>query len=109
MSKFLKKIIELVDKNDVRISNHGYEELVKDQLSVREIMIGVSSAELIEDYPTFPKGHCCLVRQYDKERKYIHVVWGIPKGVSCPAVLVTAYRPDPDKWSKDFLRRINEN
>jgi len=34
------------------------------------------------------------------------VVWGIPKGAFSPAVLVTAYRPDADLWTADFLRRI---
>ena len=29
----------------------------------------------------------------------------IPKGHRSPAVLVTAYRPDPRKWDENFLRR----
>jgi len=29
----------------------------------------------------------------------------ILKGLSSPAVLVTAYRPDPAKWTDDFKRR----
>jgi hypothetical protein len=33
------------------------------------------------------------------------VVWGIPKGQEKPAVVVTAYRPDSNKWSDDYLRR----
>jgi hypothetical protein len=35
----------------------------------------------------------------------VHAVWGIPKGATGPAVLVTAYRPDPSRWSEDFMRR----
>jgi class 3 adenylate cyclase len=31
--------------------------------------------------------------------------WGIPRGQTAPAVLVTAYRPDPARWTDDFLRR----
>jgi len=41
----------------------------------------------------------------DIDNNPIHVVWGIPKGQSSPAVIVTAYRPDPSRWSDDFLRR----
>jgi hypothetical protein len=37
--------------------------------------------------------------------KPIHVVWGIPRDATSPAVLVTAYRPDPERWSDDFRRR----
>jgi hypothetical protein len=43
----------------------------------------------------------------DSEINPIHVVWGIPKGARSPAVLVTAYRPDPAKWSSDFIRRMS--
>ncbi len=31
--------------------------------------------------------------------------WGIPGGDVEPAVLVTAYRPDPMLWESSFLRR----
>jgi hypothetical protein len=46
-----------------------------------------------------------MVLQYDKDDKPVHVVWGIPKEQEKPAVLITAYRPDPKKWSENFLRR----
>ena len=31
----------------------------------------------------------------------------IAKGARLPAVLVTAYRPEPAKWSSDFMRRMS--
>jgi hypothetical protein len=38
-----------------------------------------------------------------QRNKPIHVVWGIPKGCKSPAVLVTAYRPDPEVWEEGFF------
>lgn len=35
-----------------------------------------------------------------------HVVWGIERDKQGPATVVTAYHPDPAKWSGDFLRRL---
>ncbi|ELP52665.1 hypothetical protein O53_4390 [Microcystis aeruginosa TAIHU98] len=46
-----------------------------------------------------------LVLQKDSQGKPVHVVWGIAKNTESPAVLVTAYRPDPARWSSDFTRR----
>jgi len=37
-------------------------------------------------------------------RLYI-VTYDLTPLAASPAVLVTAYRPDPGKWSTDFLRR----
>jgi hypothetical protein len=62
-------------------------------------------SQTVEEYPHYPKGPCALVLERDQEGGPIHVVWGIPMGASSPAVVVTAYRPDPDLWTDDFLRR----
>ncbi len=51
------------------------------------------------------KGLVFLLLQRDKNIKPIHVVWGIPKGHTKPAVLVTAYRPDNELWEDDYVRR----
>ena len=94
-------------REDLVISDHGYDELAADGILISGVMGGLADARVVEDYPDFPKGPCVLVLQQDENGAPIHVVWGIPKGRSAPAVLVTAYRPDPRRWTADFVRRRN--
>ncbi len=105
MSSTFDQIRELVRQGSIRISDHGYDELSADGILAREAIESVSSAILVEDYPNYPKGACVLVRETANDGRHIHVVWGIPKGKTEPAVLITAYRPDPDLWENDFQRR----
>ena len=106
MSECLEAVKKLVAAGEVRISEHGYDELAEDQIPVRDILDGIDEAVVVEDYPEFPKGPAVLVLQSDKQHHPIHVVWGIPRGRSTPAVVVTAYRPDPGRWTEDFLERL---
>jgi len=105
LSEFFEKVQTLINDGEVRISEHGYDELAEDGLSAREILAGIAGAVVIEEYPDYPKGPCALLLQKDNSGAPIHVVWGIPKGQNKPAVLITAYRPDPDRWDESYMRR----
>ncbi len=105
MSEFEERVCALFRSGDVRISEHGYDELAEDGLSAREILQGIPEAKRVEQYPNYSKGPCGLFLQKDRAGAPIHVVWGIPKGHDRPLVLVTAYRPDPERWDQTFTRR----
>ena len=105
VSTTLERILALVGRGDVRVSEHGYDQLAEDGIAVRDIVDGVRGAAVVEDHPDYPKGPCVLVLQRDRTGAAVHVVWGIPRAAEGPAVLVTAYRPDPGRWSEDLLRR----
>jgi hypothetical protein len=105
MSRTFERVLELISRRSVRVSDHGYDELAADGILVREVLAGGARGQVLEDYPDYPKGPCVLVLQRDEGGKPVHVVWGIPKGRDAPAVLVTGYRPDPERWSDDFQSR----
>ena len=105
MSMTFDKVCALVQRGEVRVSDHGYDEMADEDILARDVLAGVFDGVVVEDYPIYAKGPCVLVLQKDLNQRPIHVVWGIPKNLSSPAVVVTAYRPDPDLWSEDFTRR----
>ena len=105
MSDFVKRVRNLINTGEVRISEHGYDELAADRLSVKEVVSSILDAVIVEEYPDYPKGPCVLLLHKDDIGNPVHVVWGIPKGHNKPVVLVTAYRPDSERWDENFLRR----
>ena len=105
MSETLERVRALVREGRILVSAHGYDELAADGIFFDEVIGGLAGAELIEDYPSASKGPSVLVLQSDFSGRVVHVAWGIPKGALEPAVIVTAYRPDPGRWSADFKAR----
>jgi hypothetical protein len=106
LESFQDKVKRLVAEGKVRVSEHGYDELAEDALSAREVVAGVPGGIVVEEYPDFAKGPCALFLQLDSKGAPVHVVWGVPKGYDEPVVMVTAYRPDPNRWDRTYRIRV---
>jgi hypothetical protein len=74
VSQLLNRILDLVARGEIRVSEHGYGELAEDEINVRDVVQGVRAGQLIEEYPDYAKGPCVLVLQRDSQGKAIHVV-----------------------------------
>jgi hypothetical protein len=71
-------MMSLVERGEVLISDHGYDELASDDMLAAEVLESIDSAEVLEEYPDYFKGPCVLVLQADRSARPIHVLWGIP-------------------------------
>ena len=105
MSRTFERIKELVRRYEIKVSDHGYDEIAEDGIFIKDIIADADNGIIVEDYPDYPKGPCVLVLEKDRNARPIHVVWGIPRGALSPAVVVTAYRPDVNMWTDNFTRR----
>jgi predicted cobalt transporter CbtA len=105
MSQIESEIRRLVQQRLVVVSQHAMGRIAKRNIVFTAIIAGVQNGEVIEHYATYHAGPALLMLQRDGQGDPIHVVWGIEKGTTEPAVIVTAYRPDPTQWSADFRKR----
>lgn len=93
----LKKIIEAIIANRVRISDHADEEAQDDNLTFDEVVFSVIHGEIIESYPDDMPYPSFLIYGQSFAGDPIHSVWAYNKNNSW-AVLITVYRPDPSRW-----------
>lgn len=98
-------VCALISDKKVRASTHAFAQCAKRGILITEVIRQTPSSLLIEDYPDYHVGPAILVLLFDGDQRPIHAVWGLEKGTQEPAVLVTAYRPDPDEWEADFRTR----
>ena len=99
----IQNIIEAIRHNRIRITDHADEEAQNDHISFEEIFFSVLQGEIIEEYPTDKPYPSCLIYGDSFSGEPIHSVWAYNPETDW-AVLVTVYRPDPQRW-KDWRTR----
>ena len=93
----IKNIISAIQEKHIRITNHADEEALDDILSFDEIFFSVLQGAIIENYPTDKPYPSCLIYGNNFHGEPIHSVWAY-NGKTKWAVIITVYRPDPNRW-----------
>jgi hypothetical protein len=101
----LAAIAEATRQGDVQIGPHTQEEMRQEGLSAADVIEALTSpvAEIIEDYPTDPRGASCLILSRARGRSLHLVVTSPPRHL----FVITVYDPAlrSERWSRDFRRR----
>ena len=98
------RIQRLISARLYRFSSHAEKERHADQITIEEFEQAMGKApEVIEDYPTDPRGASCLALGFTARGDPLHVVCGL--SVSNVIVVVTVYRPHPSEWVNWRMRR----
>ena len=93
---------EYYKKDAVYITQHAAEQCRLRGIISIDIRSAVDNGEVIEDYPTAFPFPCCLILGTDRNGKSLHVCMSDEGSASR---IITAYYPDPDRWSADFRVR----
>ena len=76
MSETLRRVQDLVRNGEYLVSRHGFRELVADDILIEEVLAGLQTALVVEDYPDLrEKEPPVLVLQYDQNGRPVRVMW----------------------------------
>jgi hypothetical protein len=90
-------IIQAIQANCVRITDHADEEAEADHLTFDEIYFSVLHGEIIENCPTAKPYPSCLIFGQTFSGAPVHSVWAYNANNQW-AVVITVYKPDPKRW-----------
>jgi hypothetical protein len=96
----LNEILQLVRQGRYEFSIHAQQERLEEDLDVAEIEEAIAGGEILEEYPSDPRGESCLILGYAHSQP-IHAVLGwVRKGSEGEKMLriITVYIPRPPKW-----------
>jgi len=100
----INKIIDAIEENRIRITEHADEEAQVDELHYEDIFYSVLHGEIIENYPEDNPYPSCLIFGETLAGNPVHTVWAYSEK-SKWAVLVTVYKPNPDLWIDYKIRK----
>lgn len=98
----IEEIQDLCKSNKLRWTNHIFVRLVQRNISMADVKHAIRTGEIIESYPDDYPYPSCLVLGINVNNVHIHVVCGSDGE---ELWLITAYYPDPTKWSEDLKNR----
>ena len=79
----------------IPISDHANQMLAERGILIAEVREALSAPQLLENYPHYAKGPCCLVYGRTQVGRPIHLVCST---TLARLVIITVYEPQPPKW-----------
>jgi len=58
-SETFDRVVRLVARGEVVISEHGYDEVAADGILIRDVLAGVTEGKVVEDYPQYYEAPAC--------------------------------------------------
>jgi hypothetical protein len=98
----IKDIKEKVKNSKYKISFTHTEKLRQREIEIRELEGAIFTGEIIERYPTDPRGPSCSILGYTRRNRPLHIVCGIIEG---ELLVITAYEPNLEEWKPDWKTR----
>jgi hypothetical protein len=100
----LEEIKGLISASKYEISFHADRERRNENLEIVDLKNAMAQGEILEDYPTDPRGPSCLILGFSKDGRPIHIICGkLPTNI---VRLITVYIPSLPKWLDPRTRKV---
>lgn len=84
------------------MTRHARERAGRRRIGDEELVTALANGEVIEDYPTDPRGPSALVLGHTGDGRAVHAVCAFdPSGT---LLVVTVYEPKPPRWVNERTR-----
>ena len=95
-------IKESVRHGKYKISFTHTEKLRQREIEISALEEAIFTGEIIENYPTDPRGPSCLILGNTKRDRPLHIVCGI---MERELLVITAYESSFEEWEPDWKTR----
>ena len=92
-------------EDKVFVTEHAAERFRQRGIDAKDIRQALDNGDIIEQYPDDYPFPSCLVFGVDETGKVLHICMS-DEGSS--SRVITAYYPDPNRWSEDLRTRREE-
>ena len=105
MSAIIDRLQIQVRQKKYRLTIHAEKEREGDRITRQELEEAVLSEQfqVIEDYPTDPRGPSCLLLGFTQASLPLHMVCGHLSEEEF--IVITIYRPDAQLWTDWRMRK----
>ncbi len=86
---------QAVQEQQLKISLHAAEEALAENITRSEMETVLLNAQLLEVYPDWWLGPCCLIYGQTDNDRDLHLVASYS---GLPVTIITVYDPRPPKW-----------
>lgn len=97
-------LIQAIEEN-IRVTQHAQQEMVEDEFELDDVIAGIKTGKIIENYPEHKRGACCLINGLSKGGRPIHIVCTTSRP---KLIIITVYEPKPPKWTTPTQRRTKD-
>lgn len=98
----IEEIKEYCQSGKIQWTEHCIRRLIQRNISRQSVKDALSQGKIIEEYPSDYPFPSSLVLGFTIHHEALHVVCGIGKE---RLWIITAYRPDLEKWDNSYSQR----